>query len=134
MYTVARFIGSPTKRGELQQVGQLLNVVFSRPIYDGLDRGSANRFSCTVCTSDVWPEHLGAINSFIDSAKEPISVAKGMGLDVLFDVAVYASDQEDLFVELHLDSATMQKLVLAGIEFVATVYADRSDEDVPEKS
>jgi hypothetical protein len=124
MYTVIRFRAPETKCHELRHVGELLNRTFSYTLYTGLDKGDSSTFSCSICSADSWSEHRNAINDFVQTGRQTISVAVDAGLKVFFDVAIYQNDYKgDLFLELSFDLATMQKLILAGVELIVTAYA-----------
>ncbi len=115
MYTVIRFLGEENDAETFAKIKAELET--QRPQSKPTISKRAPRISVGVFDGGAWPDHVAAIEEFVVQFRALIEWAVGIGVEIEFDVAVYAADVggKRFAVFLHQDAAWMRLLSELGI-------------------
>jgi hypothetical protein len=121
MYTVARFQCARKNSRKLKSLGESLNRV-RKNTFVGLDR-IGGRFSCVICDSDNWKEHLRQMVRFLDRFKASVQLASREDIDVEFDVAIEPEDAAGKpYISLETTRQVIKRLAKDHVELTFTYY------------
>lgn len=90
MYTVLRFFGPD--RIALEKVGNHLNSRLAGT-FDGLGKGGGG-FAISVTREPHWAEHKRQLLAFLESIRDVIAEALGLGVRVVADTAIGPEDYQ----------------------------------------
>ena len=121
MFNVLRFHDS-TEAIDIAQFGLKLNELVPG-LYDGLDRKSSHRFSCSVCSDDGWPLQRQAMIDTLHKSSAVIRDALAKGVGIQFDLAIDPEDYGKAWLtEVWLDLELLYHLQAHQVEFVMSIY------------
>lgn len=122
MYTVLRFVSEENNAQSLETIARLVSA-FSPASFDGMDR-VPNRFSCSICDSSSFPDHISAICHCVESWKDIFTESQQLEVSCTFDVAFDVTDLERTahYMSIGLNRSLLSALVRVNVALDLTIY------------
>ena len=132
--TIVKLVGSESVGDELRRLVTELNSRCAPQIeFTPRSRRRPYQWATSLCDGPDWHVHLDSILFFVDHAGEALVDARGLGVDIVVDTAVWVPDDMagSVYQSVYYEPEFLAEMGRRGVCLMITVYDtyDRELED-----